>query len=60
MGLEKIMGLYVKEIYSSGTMTKTSLPALLNRLYYPGSTNQILSMENNLFYLYIRSWRIAW
>ena len=49
--LEKIDTLFHKEIYASGTMTKTAVSALLNRLKYPGVTQQLTTLKNNLFYL---------
>jgi glucan phosphoethanolaminetransferase (alkaline phosphatase superfamily) len=49
--LEKIDKLFYSEIYASGTMTKTAVSALLNRLKYPGATSQLATLKNNLFYL---------
>ena len=49
--LSKLGGLYYNTIYSAGIMTKTSVPALLNRVKYPGATDQISSQQNNLFLL---------
>jgi len=49
--LEKINNLYTSSIFSAGIMTKTSVSAILNRVKYPGSTSQMLTMNNNLFYL---------
>ncbi len=43
--------LLYKSIYSAGTMTKTSVSALLNRVKYPGATIQINNQKNNLFHL---------
>ena len=49
--LEKIDNLYYDSVFSAGTMTKCSVSAILNRVKYPGSTNQMTTMKNNLFYL---------
>jgi len=49
--LEKINNLIAKTIYSAGTMTKVSVSALLNRIKYPGVTEQIMNQDNNLFKL---------
>lgn len=49
--LENLDQLYSSAVYSSGTMTKTSVPALINRLKYPGTTDQIQNQENCLFRL---------
>lgn len=46
--LSTIDRLIYNTIYSSGTMTKTSLPALLNRVKYPGASLQISNQENCL------------
>ncbi|MBL4797502.1 MAG: phosphoethanolamine transferase [Oleispira sp.] len=46
--LSGIKSLIYREIYSSGTMTKTSLPALLNRVKYPGASLQIANQKNCL------------
>lgn len=40
-----------KEIFSAGTMTKTSVSALINRMEYPGVSSQIANQENCLFKL---------
>ena len=47
--LSKINNLFSKTIFSAGTMTKVSIPSILNRVKYPGSTYQIMKEENNLF-----------
>jgi len=49
--LEKIDNLLSKTIYSAGTMTKVSVSSLLNRVKYPGSTAQMMRLDNNLFKL---------
>lgn len=43
--------LVYKEIYSAGTMTKTSIPAIINRGRYPNIWRQIQSSKNCLFRL---------
>lgn len=40
-----------KEIYSAGTMTKTSVSSLINRMEYPGVASQIAEQKNCLFKL---------
>lgn len=47
--LSQIKGLRAKTIYSAGTMTKTSVAGIINRLKYPGVSTQIASQSNNLF-----------
>ena len=49
--LSKLPGLFYSSVYSAGTMTKTSVSALLNRVKYPGATDQMSSQKNNLFHL---------
>jgi len=49
--LSKINGLRYSSIYSAGTMTKVSVPSLLNRVKYPGASTQLSKQNNNLFYL---------
>jgi glucan phosphoethanolaminetransferase (alkaline phosphatase superfamily) len=49
--LIKIDGLFATSIFSAGTMTKSSVSAILNRVKYPGVTSQMVQMKNNLFYL---------
>jgi len=49
--LEKIDNLYSSTIFAAGTMTKSAVSAILNRVKYPGNTKQMVSMTNNLFYL---------
>lgn len=49
--LSEMDGIFASSIYASGTMTKTSVSALLNRLKYPGVTDQIASQKNCLFNL---------
>lgn len=48
--LAKLNLLKYKVIYSGGTMTKTSVATILNRLKYPG-IEQVIEKKNNLFYL---------
>lgn len=43
--------LYASTVYTSGTMTKTSLPSLLNRTPFPGMTEQMFLQKNCLFNL---------
>ncbi len=38
-------------VYSGGTMTKTSVAVLVNRLKYPGATQQIVEQKNCIFNL---------
>ena len=49
--LGQVSGLFASTIYAGGTMTKTAIPVILNRLKYPGATSQIMSQENCLFKL---------
>lgn len=49
--LASLAGLYAKQIFSGGTMTRTAMAALLNRLEYPGIGEQFLSQSNCLFRL---------
>jgi glucan phosphoethanolaminetransferase (alkaline phosphatase superfamily) len=49
--LSNVNNLFYSSIYSAGTMTKTSISALLNRLKYPGMTKEIASQKNCLFNL---------
>ena len=49
--LAKIEGLYSTSIFSAGTMTKTSVSALVNRMEFPGVTTQIANQDNCLFRL---------
>jgi glucan phosphoethanolaminetransferase (alkaline phosphatase superfamily) len=48
--LEKTDLIDNKIIYSGGTMTKTAVATILNRLKYPGM-QQVVEKDNNLFYL---------
>lgn len=43
--------MHKKEIYSAGTMTKTSVSSLINRMEYPGVPSQIAEQKNCLFKL---------
>jgi len=38
-------------VYSGGTMSKTSIAVLINRLKYPGATQQIVEKDNCIFNL---------
>ncbi len=49
--LNNLEGLIAKSIYSAGTMTKTSVSALINRVKYPGKTQQIVGQDYCLFKL---------
>ena len=49
--LAKIDDLYASTIISAGTMTKTSVSALVNRMEFPGVTSQISEQTNCLFKL---------
>jgi glucan phosphoethanolaminetransferase (alkaline phosphatase superfamily) len=49
--LEEIDALYATQIYSAGTMTRTSFAAIINRLKYPGIGEQFASQSNCLFRL---------
>jgi len=52
--LDQLQGsrsIYADWVYSGGTMTKTTVPVLLNRLKYPGASAQISNLQNNLFRL---------
>ncbi len=49
--LSKLNELFYTSVYAAGTMTKTSVSALLNRVKYPGATDQMSSQKNNLFHL---------
>jgi len=49
--LNEVDGLFYSSIYCAGTMTKTSFSAMINRVRYPGATNQMSSLSNNLFHL---------
>jgi heptose-I-phosphate ethanolaminephosphotransferase len=43
--------IYADWVYTGGTMTKTAMSVVLNRLKYPGGTAQISTQKNNLFKL---------
>lgn len=49
--LASFEGAYNSQIYSAGTMTRTSWAGLLNRLKYPGLGAQLVSHSNCLFRL---------
>ncbi len=49
--LSNINGVYSLPVYAAGTMTKTAVSALLNRVKYPGATEQMSIQKNNLFHL---------
>ncbi|MFD1160212.1 sulfatase-like hydrolase/transferase [Roseovarius aestuarii] len=49
--LEQIDGLFARTIYAAGTMTRTSVAGLLNRLKHPGLGQQFVSQSNCLFRL---------
>lgn len=49
--LESTANLYATSVYSSGTMTKSAIAAIVNRLEYPGVTSQVSSQSNCLFKL---------
>ena len=43
--------IYYKPVYAGGTMTRTAVAVLLNRLKYPGTGSQLITYSNNLFKL---------
>jgi len=49
--LKSSSNIFFKKVYAGGTMTKTSVATLINRLKYPGSLEQVNNENNCLFKL---------